>query len=553
MDSLLAFHKLMDKGKEMVLTTKSLSVSEDNSRRNLGSSIEKGSSSGKAPDISEFYSLVQLTPLLKHEDRYRALYAGAKAKVMAELDDMERRGLSRDAMGTDHEIIIAKVFAHEIRKKEYFENARKKKTGYDKQKASELGIPIELVKAKRKSRTPKASEDDQPKPKRQKREKRPSRVKGKNTVDVQPLPTPPKSPQETKNPSPPPPSPEPIIVKDSSEEDNLILSRLGKRGRFRSTVKIKHDTSPKMDEIPKSAQTKEVILTQEPALVDETTVVPTVNATIPKEAAPIPEATVPLPTRDQVLPESIESDYQRVLQWQKWRTAPLGTFIETFEAMQDEEQFALQWIGIEDVYKALRLEEISRVFSYKMTNRTLGKDKAPICIELKKPPLDPAVEEEMKQLRYALLLSKIKTTLEKEHQNDPNCNTSGSKDELGREIEEDESNEDEENEDNDDKDVEDADDEHDDDDDDDDNNDDDNMGNNVTKEAEPDYDSQSPLLIGPDYETYPQSSPLRKLSSDSDETREASHQAKQILSDHPEDMSRAIVPHFPPMDETPIK
>ncbi|XP_019167628.1 PREDICTED: uncharacterized protein LOC109163331 [Ipomoea nil] len=61
------------------------------SHHDLRSSVEKGSPFGKEPDISEFYSLVQLTPLLKHEERYRALYAGAKAKVLAELDDMERR------------------------------------------------------------------------------------------------------------------------------------------------------------------------------------------------------------------------------------------------------------------------------------------------------------------------------------------------------------------------------------------------------------------------------------------------------------------------------
>ncbi|XP_019164635.1 PREDICTED: SAGA-associated factor 73-like [Ipomoea nil] len=153
----------------------------------------------------------------------------------------------------------------------------------------------------------------------------------------------------------------------------------------------------------------------------------------------------------------------------------------------------------------------------------------------------------MKQLRYALLLSKVKTSLEKEHRNDPNCNVSGSKDEHGREIEEDESNE--EDEDNDDDDVEDADDEHDDDDDDD---NDDNLGNVRFQGDDPAYDSD-PILIGPDYDTFPQRSPLRKLPSDSDDTKEDSHQAQQISNEHPEDMSRAIVPHIPHMDETSIK
>ncbi|XP_019159981.1 PREDICTED: midasin-like [Ipomoea nil] len=72
-----------------------------------------------------------------------------------------------------------------------------------------------------------------------------------------------------------------------------------------------------------------------------------------------------------------------------------------------------------------------------VTNRTLGKEKALVCIELKKPPLDPVFEEEMKEFRLALLLSKVKTVLEKSHQNDPACNISGSKDDNGKEIEDD--------------------------------------------------------------------------------------------------------------------
>ncbi|XP_019190745.1 PREDICTED: nuclear polyadenylated RNA-binding protein 3-like [Ipomoea nil] len=144
--------------------------------------------------------------------------------------------------------------------------------------------------------------------------------------------------------------------------------------------------------------------------------------------------------------------------------------------MQDEEAFALEWISTDDISKALRIEEINRVFSYKMTNRTLGRDKAPIY------------------------------------------------------------------EDEDDNDVGDADDENDDDDDDDgDNND--QLGNVGAQEADPE-DSHT-FLIGPDYDTYPQRSPLRKLPSDSDDSEEVS-------TNHPEDLSRAIVPHIQPMDETPI-
>ncbi|XP_019155256.1 PREDICTED: uncharacterized protein LOC109152136 [Ipomoea nil] len=102
--------------------------------------------------------------------------------------------------------------------------------------------------------------------------------------------------------------------------------------------------------------------------------------------------------------------------------------------MKDEEEFSLEWIGTQDVYEALRLETIKRVYSYKVTHRTLGKEKVPICIELNKPPLDPAFVEEMKEFRYALLLSKVKTELERTHQNDPTCNVSGLKDDEGREI-----------------------------------------------------------------------------------------------------------------------
>ncbi|XP_019173813.1 PREDICTED: aspartic and glutamic acid-rich protein-like [Ipomoea nil] len=147
------------------------------------------------------------------------------------------------------------------------------------------------------------------------------------------------------------------------------------------------------------------------------------------EAVPIP------PSKDQMLRESIENNFNRVMQRQKWRTSPLQTFLETFEEMKDEEEFALEWIGTKDVYEALRLETIKRVYSYKVTHRTLGKEKVPIYIELNKPPLDPAFVEEMKEFRYALFLSKVKTELERTHQNDPACNVSGLKDDEGKEIE----------------------------------------------------------------------------------------------------------------------
>ncbi|XP_019154261.1 PREDICTED: serine/threonine-protein kinase rio2-like [Ipomoea nil] len=217
--------------------------------------------------------------------------------------------------------------------------------------------------------------------------------------------------------------------------------------------------------------------------------------------------------------------------------------------MKDEEKFALEWIDTKDVNDALRLETIRRVFSYKMSNCTLRKDKAPMCIELNKPPLDPAFEEEMKMVRYAILISKVKTILEKEHQNDPNCNVSGLKDEQCREIdmaeEEDEKSNDEDEGETDD--VEDADDENDDDDD-----DNDDSGNDGDNKVDPTYDSESPLLVGPDYDTVPKRSAAQK-SPNSDDTREASQEVEDVSIDHPDDLSRALVPHVQPTDETPIK
>ncbi|XP_019162240.1 PREDICTED: uncharacterized protein LOC109158800 [Ipomoea nil] len=456
-----------------------------------------------------------------------------------------------------------------------------------------------------------------------------SRAKTKKDVGKTPIPTSPRTPAEKT--TPPIPTPEPVVVEDSSDEDNLVLSTLGKTGRFRSPVKTKtgQTLSPKADDNPREAisqgeentkeissqgedqpkessqekfserqmvdfdqsspqdlqpqepisaernlpcstqepaamdmeaghlslpqkpgspaKTKEVTaelnevpsfpqkptpaeqvtnaLTQEPALVEENANVIVETPVVPKAPAPVPEATPRPPTRDQVLRESIENDYKRVLQWQKWRTAPLETFIETFEAMKDEVKFALEWIGTKDVYEALCLKTIRRVYSYKVTNHTLGKDKAPVCIELNKPPLDPPFVEEMKD-EYG---REIDTAIEDEK-------TDSDKSENDDEDEDEEDN------------VEDADDENDDDD------DDDDSGNDNNNRADPDYDSLSPLLVGPDCnEVIPERSPSHASSSKSDDKREASLQPEDVSNDHLEDLSRAIVPHLQPMDETPIK
>ncbi|XP_019188801.1 PREDICTED: glutamic acid-rich protein-like [Ipomoea nil] len=213
---------------------------------------------------------------------------------------------------------------------------------------------------------------------------------------------------------------EPVRVEDEEAAQQISghLSLPQEPGKPAETREV----TPPIESHPNEAQ-------PEPEVLPETTIPGSSQAivTVP-EAAPIP------PSKDQLLRESIENDFNRVMQWQKWRTSPLHTFLETFEVMKDEEEFALEWIGTKDVYEALRLETIRRVYSYKVTHRTLGNEKAPICIELNKPPLDPAFVEEMKELRYALLQSKIKTEREQTHQNNLACNVSGLKDEEGRDI-----------------------------------------------------------------------------------------------------------------------
>ncbi|XP_019153464.1 PREDICTED: microtubule-associated protein 1B-like [Ipomoea nil] len=183
------------------------------------------------------------------------------------------------------------------------------------------------------------------------------------------------------------------------------------------------EVTPQIESESKNSQPEHTIL-QEPDIPENS-----------RAVVPVPEAVPIPPSKDLLLQQSIEKDFNRVMQWQKWRTSPLQSFLETFDEMKDEEDFALEWIGTKDVYNALHLETINRVYSYKVTHRTFGKDKAPVCNELNKPLLDPVFEEEMKEFRYALLLSKVKTELERTHQNDPACNVSGSKDDEGKEIE----------------------------------------------------------------------------------------------------------------------
>ncbi|XP_019178151.1 PREDICTED: glutamic acid-rich protein-like [Ipomoea nil] len=183
----------------------------------------------------------------------------------------------------------------------------------------------------------------------------------------------------------------------------------------------------------------------------------------------------------------------------------------------------------------------------------------------------------MKEMRLALLRSKVKTDLEKSHQNDPNCNVNGSKDENGREIEEEnvsaenDSEEDHERtsdsptaENEEEEKEEDKDDADDDEDDADDDEGDDDSGNDDddNNEGNPNYHSESPILVVD--EALPERTSSQHSSSKSDDKREASlrpeisiasglHEASPRIGIPPaeeisttplEDLSRAIVSHI---------
>ncbi|XP_019158328.1 PREDICTED: transcription initiation factor TFIID subunit 11-like [Ipomoea nil] len=321
----------------------------------------------------------------------------------------------------------------------------------------------------------------------------------------------------------------------------------------------------------KESQPEPTIL-QEPDITENSRTV----VHVPK-AVPFP------PSRDQLLPQSIENDFNRVMQWQKWRTSPLQTFLERFDEMKDEENFALEWIGTKDVYNALRLETINRVYSYKVTHRTLGNDKAPIFIELNKPSLDPAFEEEMKEFKYALLQSKVKTELERTHQNNPACDVCGSKDDEGKEVEdkdertsaheriedgsdangnngdtENENNNEEvtENEETDEEDAENEENEDDDERKDDDDDDcDDDLDNNDDEGGNSDYDSESPILgdteYTPERSPAPRSSPPKNnLSRDPSQSMPQPRQ-REVVEDPARDDNKDASPRDENMEASP--
>ncbi|XP_019164502.1 PREDICTED: uncharacterized protein DDB_G0287625-like [Ipomoea nil] len=279
---------------------------------------------------------------------------------------------------------------------------KQKPSGYDKQKALELNIPLEVVKSKRKSRTPKGSEDDQPKPKRQKKEKRSSRIKSKE------------------------------------------------EGHFRSPVrpKLGASSSPNVDKTPREASSQVEEHTRDALFRGEGQT---------KESSP-----------------AKPSDQQAPNLGQK-KTKELAAKLDEISSLPQEPTNAEQ--------------------------ATTNLTQEPVLVdETANEPIDTDEEDEDR-----------------------------------------------------DDDVEDVDDENgdnDDDNNDDDNNDDDNDSNNGANLM---YDSPSPLLVGPAYDTVPERSPAQKSPSESDGTREASHQDEDVSTTQPEDLSRALVPHVRPMNETPIK
>ncbi|XP_019150662.1 PREDICTED: probable ATP-dependent helicase PF08_0048 [Ipomoea nil] len=147
--------------------------------------------------------------------------------------------------------------------------------------------------------------------------------------------------------------------------------------------------------------------------------------------------------------------------------------------------------------------------------------------------MDPVTEAELKQLRYIMLLSKIKAKMAEDHPRDPKGSASGTKDVHGNEIEE----EDEEENEDDNNDDETEDDNSGTDDTDDDDNDDNNnqQGGESAEEEEPE-DSHT-ILVETDYVNCPQRPPLLKIPSEDEDSDEAS-------SKNPVHSSRAIIPHL---------
>ncbi|XP_019171358.1 PREDICTED: uncharacterized protein LOC109166915 [Ipomoea nil] len=431
---------------------------------------------------------------------------------------------------------------------------KSKPSGYDKQKALELGLPLDSVKKVRKSKRTKEIDDDVPKAKRSRENKSSPALKTeepstaqpevllkvtdtaqpvlemKSPSSIQPVSTPTEPEAITKEVSQKIPqisSTEPVIIADSSEEEDVAFSSPVKtsKSHFRPTIakaneimaklapppesilpsklkkklassqgeemkrkdskkrkkRSKSSESLKKSSLPqepiqaeqlntsltqepaameKDAQGSQALddhlsLPQEPGVPEETRKVvtkPTVETTLPQEPTRTEEM-APILTQEPVRVDEDEiaphlsshlSLPQKPGQPAEMRevTPPIESnpkeALPEPEVLQDSvipENSQAIWIGTKDVYEALRLETIKRVYSYKVTHRTLGKEKAPICIELNKPPLDPAFVEETKEFRYALLLSKVKTELERTHQNDPACNVSGLKDDEGKEIE----------------------------------------------------------------------------------------------------------------------
>ncbi|CAH9118497.1 unnamed protein product, partial [Cuscuta europaea] len=74
--------------------------------------------------------------------------------------------------------------------------------------------------------------------------------------------------------------------------------------------------------------------------------------------------------------EHLDADFARVKEWRKWNLSRILKQAETLHNFIDEEDFALQWMGTEDLAVATKLHHINQVYSNRRS-QLVGKSSAP--------------------------------------------------------------------------------------------------------------------------------------------------------------------------------
>lgn len=58
---------------------------------------------------------------------------------------------------------------------------------------------------------------------------------------------------------------------------------------------------------------------------------------------------------------NLEADVDRIMAWRSWRVSKIGELRLKIDEMGEDEDFALKWLDIDDVYEALNPEFIETV------------------------------------------------------------------------------------------------------------------------------------------------------------------------------------------------